>query len=310
MKRIQFYRYGGPDEMRLESYALPAPRKGEIVVRVRAASVNPVDWKIRRGLMKMMTGNKFPRAMGQDFSGIVEAVGPSVTRLKVGDEVFGATPMRTSGSFAETLITQENLAVKKPSSISHEEAATLPVAATTAWIALTIKSHMRSGQTLFINGAYGAVGQAATQIARSLGVSVTGRVGPAVLGEAKALGMEAVLNYSDPLPSGLAGKFDVVLDAHGSLTVAEGNMLVKKGGLILDTNPSTAKMVRLIFSRSRKMVMGKQDAATLQEVADLASQGKLRLTVGRTVKLNDAIELIEALESGSKVKGKGLIAMV
>src|SRR5215471_20480964 len=151
MKRIQFHRYGGPEEMRLEDGQLPALRDDEILVRVKAASINPVDWKIRQGAMKFMTGKKFPRGMGQDFSGVIERVGSGVKRFRVGDEVFGSTPVKTSGSFAETLITQEKLATKKPATLSHAESATLPVAGTTALIALTRKVRLKSGQKVFIN---------------------------------------------------------------------------------------------------------------------------------------------------------------
>src|SRR5580658_10043204 len=117
MKRIQYHRYGGPEEMRLETYELAAPGKDEIAVRVSASSVNPVDWKIRQGAMKFMTGRRFPRAMGMDFSGVVESVGAGVTRFRAGDEVFGTVPMKPSGAFAQRLVTKENLAVKKPASI-------------------------------------------------------------------------------------------------------------------------------------------------------------------------------------------------
>jgi len=133
LKRIQYHRYGGPEEMRLETYDLPGPGGDEILVRVKASSVNPVDWKIRQGAMKLMTGRRFPRAMGTDFSGVVEQVGANVTRFRAGDEVFGTVPVKPSGAFAHALITKEKLAVNKPASISHEAAAALPVVGATAW---------------------------------------------------------------------------------------------------------------------------------------------------------------------------------
>lgn len=309
MKRIQFHRYGGSEEMKLESYDLPPLRPAEILVRVKAASVNPVDWKIRQGAMKFMTGRKFPRGMGQDFSGVIERIGSGVKRFRVGDEVFGSTPVKTSGSFAETLITQEKLATKKPATLSHEEAATLPIAGSTALIALTRKSQLRPGQRVFINGANGAVGRAATQIAKMLGATVTGRVGANSASSAQALGMETVLDYGREIPKSLARQFDVVFDAHGSLSIGEEGMLVKRDGVILDINPSPAKMLRLIFSRSRKFVMGKQDAETLDEVGELASSGKVKVSIGRKVSLDEAISLIRDLEAG-RTKGKGVIVNV
>lgn len=309
MKRIQFHRYGGPEEMRLEEYQLPKPGDDEIRVVVKAASINPVDWKIRQGAMKVMTGRKFPRGMGQDFSGVVEAVGRGVKRFKIGDEVLGSTPVKTSGSFAEALVTKEALAIVKPAALSHEEAATLPVAASTAWIALVQKARLRPGQSVFINGAYGAVGQAATQIAKALGASVTGRVASDSVSAAKSIGVDVVLDYRQPIPGDLSGTFDVVFDTHGSLTVKEGGELAKRGGVILDINPSPSKMLRIMLSRSRKFIMGKQDEATMREVVALVGSGKLKISIGRMVPLEGAIDLIRELEAGGRVKGKGLIVM-
>ena len=306
MKRIQIHRYGGPEEMKLENYELPPLGAEEILVRVRAASVNPVDWNIRQGAMKFMTGKKFPRGMGQDFSGVIERVGSGVKRFRAGDEVFGSTPFKTSGSFAEALITQEKLVSRKPAALSHEEAATLPIAGSTALIALTRKAHLKSGQHIFINGAHGAVGQAATQIAKMLGASVTGRVGTHSMSDAKALGMDMVLDYTQAIPRNLAGKFDVVFDTHGSLTIGEEGMLAKRGGVILDINPSPGKMFRVVFSPSRKFVMGKQEAATLEEVGELARKGTVKISIGRRVGLADAIGLINDLEAG-RAKSKGII---
>jgi NADPH:quinone reductase-like Zn-dependent oxidoreductase len=223
--------------------------------------------------------------------------------------VFGSTPVKTSGSFAETVITQEKLAAKKPAALSHEEAATLPIAGSTALIALARKAKLKSGQKVFINGAYGAVGQAATQIAKMLGASVTGRVGAGSIADAKALGMDMVLDYKHGIPKDLAAKFDVVFDAHGGLSIGEEGMLAKRGGVILDINPSPSKMLRLVFSPSRKFVMGKQDAATLAEVGDLASKGKLKIAIEHKVRLDEGINLIKDLEAG-RAKGKGLIVNV
>jgi NADPH:quinone reductase-like Zn-dependent oxidoreductase len=164
MKRIQYHRYGGPEEMVLETYELRAPGSDEIVVLVKASSVNPADWKMRQGAMKFMTGRRLPRAMGTDFSGVVESVGADVTRFRAGDEVFGTVPLKPFGAFAEKLITKEKLTVKKPASISHEEAATLPTVGVTAWRAMVQKGRLKTEQTVFVNGAYGGVGQAAVHI--------------------------------------------------------------------------------------------------------------------------------------------------
>lgn len=309
MKRIQFHRYGGPEEMRLEDYTPPNLADDEILVRTKAASINPIDWKIRNGTMKIVTGRKFPRGMGQDFSGVVETVGSKVTRFRIGDAVLGSTPVKTSGAFADVLITKEALAVAKPEALSYEEAATLPVVACTGWTALVQKAGLKPGQSLFINGAYGAVGQAATQIAKAIGASVTARVAADSMAAARGIGADVVLDYRQPIPQSLSGCFDVVFDTHGSLTIDEGRKLAKSGGAILDINPSPSKMLRIFLSPVRKFVMAKQDEATMRAVLALASEGRLTISVGRKVPLNEGIDLIRALEAGERLSGKGLITM-
>ncbi|AXL53689.1 hypothetical protein DSC91_007244 [Paraburkholderia caffeinilytica] len=309
MKRIQYHRYGGPEEMQLETYELPAPASDEILVRVKASSVNPADWKIRQGAMKFMTGRRLPRAMGTDFSGVVESVGGGVTRFRAGDEVFGTVPVKPSGAFAEKLITKEKLAVKKPTSLTHEEAATLPAVGVTAWRALVQKGRLKAGQAVFVNGAYGGVGQAAVRIAKAFGASVTGRVGPGALADAKTLGIDSVLDYTLEIPVDLTRKFDIVFDCNGSLSPGEGDALIKRRGVVVDTNPSFYKLMRSLFSLRHKFVFGSPDTEILQKIADLAGGGKLKISIGRTEKLDDAIALISDLESGRRTKGKAIIVM-
>jgi NADPH:quinone reductase-like Zn-dependent oxidoreductase len=309
MRRIQYHRYGGPEEMHLETYELPAPGRDEIVVRVKAASINPFDWKVRQGTMKFMTGRRMPRAMGSDFSGVVESVGRKVTHFRVGDEVLGTAPLKPSGAFAETLITKEKLAVKKPATLSHEEAAILPAIGVTAWRALVLKGHLKPGQTVFINGAYGGVGQAAVYIAKALGASVAGRVGPSALTDAKAIGIDPVLDYTKNIPDGLEKKFDIVFDCNGSLTPRQGDRLAKRDGIIIDINPTTYKFLRSLFSKRHKFVFGSPSAEILQKIVGLASAGNFRISIGRTVPLEEGIPLIGDLEAGRRTKGKAVILM-
>jgi NADPH:quinone reductase-like Zn-dependent oxidoreductase len=168
VQRIQYDRYGGSEVMRLETYELPAPGKGEIAVRVKAASINPLDWKLRQGFMELMMGRRFPRAMGMDFAGVVEAVGAGVTGFAHGDEVLGQVPMTKPGFFAETAITTSNLVIKKPASLSFPAAAALPTVGVTAWRALIDGGKLKTGQSVFINGAAGGVGQAAIAVAKTV----------------------------------------------------------------------------------------------------------------------------------------------
>ncbi len=307
MKRIQYHRYGGPEEARLEDFELAKPATSQIAVRVKAASVNPVDWKIRSGALRFITGRRFPRAMGTDFSGIVEAVGPSVTRLKLGDEVLGTTPVKAGGSFAEHLLTDEKLVVVKPVALSFEQAAALPVVGVTAWLGLVDEAHLRTGQSVFVHGCLGGVGRAAVQIAQMLGAQVAGSCRAAAMEEARALGVSPVVDYQRLDLDSLEHRFDVVFDTAGTLSLKEGRALLRGAGVVLDINPKTSKMFAILLSPRRKMVIGKQSPDVLSKVAAAAAAGKLQLSIGRTVPLGMAIPALTELEQKGTPKGKLLI---
>ena len=279
MERLEYDRFGGPELVHLASFTLPEPQANEVVVRVAAASINPLDWKIRNGDMKIFTGSKFPRAMGTDFAGTVEAVGSKVSDLKVGDAVVGTVPMKSSGAFAPRLITTRNLVVKKPDNLSFAEAASLPVAGVTAWLVLVKNAGLARGQKLFINGATGAVGHAAIAIAREIGAEVTGRVGPQSVAQAQSLGLSLALDYTKPLPTTLDGSFDVVFDANGSLSIQEGDRLIKRGGKVFDIAPTKWKFLKAPVSPSRNIDFEKVNAHNLRAVVDIAAAGKFAIPV-------------------------------
>jgi NADPH:quinone reductase-like Zn-dependent oxidoreductase len=307
MERLQYDQYGGPEVMHLAAFTLRPPGADEVLVQVAAASINPVDWKARNGDLKMLVGSKFPRAMGTDFAGTVEAVGSEVSRFKPGDAVIGAVSMKASGAFAPKVITSQKLVVKKPDNLSFEQAAALPIAGVTAWCALVKKARLARGQKVFINGAMGAVGQAAVAIAREMGAEVVGRVGPKSIAQAQSIGLTNPLDYTKPLPDNLNGLFDVVFDCNGSLTPAEEGRLKKKGGKIYDIAPSTAKFLRTLLSRSRKIVFADLKAENLQPVVNLAAAGKMTIPVVKTCSLGDAPEVLAALERGQRLNGKAVI---
>ena len=307
MKRLQYDKYGGPEVVRLSSFTLPPPGADEVVVQVAAASINPMDWKIRSGAFKIMTGSRFPRAIGADFAGTVEAVGSKVSRFKPGDAVVGAVSIKASGAFAPKLITSQKLVVKKPDNLSFEQAATLPIAGVTAWCALVRKAQLTRGQKVFINGAMGAVGQAAIAIAREIGAEVVGRVGPKSITQAQSMGLANTLDYTKPLPDDLNGIFDVVFDCHGSLTPAEEGRLQKKGGKIYDIAPTASKFIRSLLSPSRKIIFADLKAENLQSVIDLAMAGKLVLPIVKICSLADAPEVLASLERGQRLNGKAVI---
>ncbi|MFG1464501.1 NADP-dependent oxidoreductase [Xanthobacter sp. DSM 24535] len=296
--------------MRLESHVLPLPGRGEMRVRVHAASVNEIDWKIRQGYLKLITGWRFPRGMGMDFAGTVEQVGAGVSGFAIGDAVMGMAPLRSPGAFSEAMIARESQTLLKPASLSFEDAAALPTVGVTAWRGLIGYADIRPGLSVFINGAMGGVGQAAAQIASAKGASViAGRVGPDDIDAAVAAGIDPAISYKAPIPRELHHRFDIVFDCHGSLTPAEGDLLARPRGVILDVNPSWHKRLLAIASRRRNMVFGSLKAKDIQHAVDLAATGRLRIPIGRTIPLGETIARIAAMEAGKGGKGKTVIVM-
>jgi NADPH:quinone reductase-like Zn-dependent oxidoreductase len=306
MKRIQYHEYGGPELMRLEEFEPSAPGKGHVLVRVVAASANPMDWKIRNGALKMMTGRRFPRGLGHDFAGIVEGVGEGVTRFHVGDAVLGAMSLKDSGAFAEIVVADEKQIVAKPAELSYEEAAALPTVGVTALQAVIDKGGLRVGQSIFINGCLGGVGRAATQIARMHGASVGGSCRATAKRDAKALGIAPVVDF-DFDPTTLKGKFDLVFDTAGTMPFKAARTLIKPGGRIVDINMTPAKMPRVVFSRAFQAVIAKYTPESLEEVSQAAAQGKLGLPVARAVPLTQAIDALTELERERTPKGGKLV---
>jgi NADPH:quinone reductase-like Zn-dependent oxidoreductase len=308
-ERIQYNSYGGPDVMRVEDFELFAPGYGEVAVRVKFAAINPIDWKLRGGQMKIVTGRVFPRAMGMDFSGIVTAVGASVTRLKAGDAVFGLARFKESGALGQAVVTKETFLAKKPDSVSFEDAACLGTPGVTAWNGLIDKAKLHADQHVFINGCAGAVGEAAVQIARLFGAIVSGSCSARDMERAKSLGVQTVYDYRTMDLSTIAARFDVVYDTAATMTMSAGMAMLRQSGVFLDLNPGPGKFIRAVFDRRLKPIIGSPRAEILEKLADAARENKFKIPIGEVVSLNAAIQLITELEKGRKLGGKGIVAM-
>lgn len=304
MKRIQYHHYGGPEQLQLEEAKEPDPSRGQIRVRVMAAAANAMDWKIRRGEMKMLSGFRFPRGLGHDFAGVVDAVGPGVERLKVGDEVLGASPISKAGAFAEFLVADEKNAAVKPPSISFEQAAALTIVSVTAWNGLVAKAKLRAGQSVFITGCLGGVGRSAVQIARMLGADVAGSCSASGREEALALGVGEVVDYRAFDVAPYRHRFDVVFDTAGTLSLSQCGAMLKPHGKSLHIVPTPAKMIGCLLPSRHHLVFGHPTPECLAGITEAAERGKLVPAIGRTVPLSEAISAIVELEKTGLPKGK------
>ncbi len=306
MKRIQYHQYGGPEVMRFEDFEPARPGVGEVSVRVRAAAANPYDWKVRNGEMKIMTGSTFPRGLGYDFAGVVEEIGDGVTRLGVGDGVFGAAQIKASGAFAEMVVADEKGIAKKPAGLSFEQAAAIPTIGAAALQALVNKGKLQPGQAVFVHGCLGGVGRAAVQIASTRGASVAGSCRASAIHDARDLGVAPIVEF-DSIPITLKNRFDIVFDTVGTLPRESARMLLKSGGRIVDLVPSAGKFVRSVLPGPYQVLITKHNAKDLDELARACADGTLRLPIAATVPLEDAIAALTELERNHQPRRGKLI---
>jgi NADPH:quinone reductase-like Zn-dependent oxidoreductase len=308
VKRVQYFHFGAPDELRLDDVIAPEAGNGQIRVQVRAAAANPLDWKLRRGEMKLLSGSRFPRGLGHDFAGEVEAVGSGVKRLKVGDEVFGLTSIRQAGAFAEWVVADEKSAWIKPKSISFEQAAALTMVSVTAWNALVAKARLGTGQSVFITGCLGGVGRSAVQIACMRGANIVGSCSASEREEALALGVNDVVDFRAFNVGMYRHRFDVVFDTAGALSLSQCGAMLKRHGMSLHTVPTFTKMVGCLMPSRHHLVFGNPSPQCMAGIAGAFERGQLVAAIGRIVSLSEAIPAIVELERTGLPNGKLVIA--
>lgn len=294
--------------MRLEDFEPRPLGPDDVLVRVRAAAVNPMDIGLRNGKMKMVTGRRFPRGLGHDFAGIVEAVGKNVTRLRVGDEVLGAASIKEAGAFADVVVADQVSVAKKPAELSFEAAAALPIAAGTAYQALFKIARLQPGESVFVHACLGAVGRSAVQLASANGATVAGSCRSGSEAEARDLGVDPIVDF-DFDPTALRRRFNVVLDSAGKLPSKKARAILTPKGRIVSVMPSPANMVRSALPGPFHVVIGKEDIADLEALTRIAAEGHLRLPIAQAVPLSQAIPALTELEKNGTAKRGKLIVL-
>jgi NADPH:quinone reductase-like Zn-dependent oxidoreductase len=301
MHAISIPDYGGPEALELKSVARPEPKAGEVLVRIMAAGVNPIDWKLRAGYLKAFMPLTFPWTPGIDAAGIVESVGAGVSAFKPGQAVFGLF----TGAYAEYALAPAGDLILKPERLSFEEAATIPVPALTAWKALIEDGRVSAGQRVLILGAAGGVGIFAVQLARWKGadVIVTGSQDNADF--LRSLGAETVIDYRSRAFEQELRDIDLVLDTVGGETLDRAYTVVMRGGLLL-TIAGQVSQEKAQAQGIRAQVTGRGPADRLKQLVELIELGKLKLRVGVTFPLAEARK---AHELGQTGHGKGRIVL-
>ena len=320
MKAIVYRCYGPPDVLALEDVDRPAVADDEVLVRVLAASANPLDWHYMRGtpyIMRMDAGVGAPKVarLGVDFAGTVEAVGRNVTRFRPGDEVFGAR----QGAFAEYVAVRESRSlVPKPANVTFEQAASVPIAAVTALQALRDKGGIQPGHSVLINGASGGVGTFAVQIAKSFGATVTGVCSTRNLELVRSIGADRVIDYTREDFTAGGERYNLILDMVGNhsllrlrdVLTPDGTLVIvggKEGNWISPMDrPIKAMLLSPFVTQEMVMLLAQLNQADLAFLANLMQTGKLTPVIDRRYPLSETAEAIRYLEDGH-ARGKVVI---
>ena len=322
MKAIVYCDYGSPDILKLEDVEKPTAGDDQVLVRVRAASVNPLDWHVMRGTPRfgrIEMGLRKPKEtrLGVDFAGTVEAVGKNVTGFKPGDDVFGAR----TGAFAQYVsVRADRAVVLKPANITFEQAASVPIAAITALQSLRDKAHVQAGQKVLINGASGGVGTFAVQIAKSLGAEVTGVCSTRNVDLVRSIGADKVIDYTKEDFTKSGERYDVFIDNVGNHSLSDcRRVLTLQGKYVMVGGQSgqwispmdralNAVLLSKFVSQEMGMFLAKLKKDDLSTLSDLMQAGKVKPVIDRRYKLSEVPEAIRYLEQGH-ARGKVVIAV-
>jgi len=321
MKAIVYRRYGSPDVLELREVAMPEPKDTDVLVRVGAASVNPLDWHLLRGLpyiVRPTAGWRTPKRNipGVDVAGIVEAVGPNVTELQPGDEVFG----EKSRACAEYVCGPEELFVRKPANLTLEQAAAVPVGAVTALQALRDKGAIQPGQRVLINGASGGVGTFAVQLAKHFGADVTGVCSTANVDLVRSIGADHVIDYTSEDFTRSDPRYDLIVDNVGNRSLRAMRRVLASAGTLVLVGASKGNWVApitRILAASQLSRFGNQKLTgmltdmkreDLVFVKDLIEAGAVTPVIDRTYPLSEVPDAIRYLET-MRARGKVIIAI-
>lgn len=300
MKAVRVRRFGGPEVLTLEDVPRPVPGPGELLVRVRAASVNPVDWKLREGWFGDLP---LPFTPGGDFAGVVEALGPGARSRRPGDEVYGCMPA-SIGADAEFVAAPEDVVAAKPRTLGFARAASVPLVATTAWQALREAGGLKAGETVLILGASGGVGGMAVQLAKLWGARVVGTSSAGNIARVKALGADQVIDYARcPQFEEEVSEVDLCLDLVGGAAQTCAFNAIRRGGrLVSAVHPPDRERLEQRGLTGR-MHVTRPHADYLRAIAELIDSGLLRVSVSRILPLSRAAEA-EELSRRQAVDGK------
>jgi NADPH:quinone reductase-like Zn-dependent oxidoreductase len=330
MKAAVIHRYGGNDVVAVETISDPTLRPRDVLIDVHAASVNPVDFKLRDGKLRLLRKFSFPLVLGFDVSGVVARVGPEVSKFKPGDEVFGSLDGDRPGAFAERAAADESVLARKPATLDHAASAAIPLVGLTSWQALTENAHVAAGSKVLIHAGAGGIGTIAIQLARHLGAHVATTTSTKNIALVMSLGADTVIDYTrQDFAKQLSG-YDVVYETLGGETEIKSFSVLKRGGMLvaIASMPDAAwgranglnpvlvlALAAMTWRRTRaarragarfRFLFRRADGAQLGLLAALADAGKLKPIIDAVYPLDQAKAALAHVEGG-RARGKVII---
>ena len=307
IRKVRIHRFGGPEVLQIDEVEPSAADASQVLVGVKAASINPVDFKIRNGQYPAVKEDRLPYTLGRDVSGIVEKCGAQAAQFKVGDEVFGMVGIG-GGGYAEKVALDQMAITRKPAVLDHVHAAAIPLAGQTAWQGLFRHGQLQAGQSVLIHGGSGGVGHFAVQFAKAKGARVLTTVSSDNVAFARGLGADVVIDYKTQRFEDQAQDLDMVFDLIDGETRERSWRLLKRGGILVSTltEPSQDTAARHGVRALRYTV--EADGSELAEIAELVAAGRVKPHVQRTFPLDEARQALSTVEHGGSV-GKIVLSL-
>jgi NADPH:quinone reductase-like Zn-dependent oxidoreductase len=303
MKAVRIHQYGGRDVLSLDEIPVPDIAPDEVLVRVVAASINPVDWKVRAGYLAQMIPHQLPLTLGWDVSGVVVASGSEVTQWQAGDAVYSRPDLARNGTYAEFVAIRANECARKPRTISHVEAASLPLAGITAWEAMMDTARVRAGQRVLVHAGSGGVGSLAIQLVKAAGATVIATASGRNRALVESLGVDQFVDYTTTKAADAVEPVDAVFDTIGGEVQEASWSLLKPGGIQVSIiSPPDEAKAAAIGVRAGFVFIG-PNAPVLDKLAAMVDGGSLRPIVGAEFALED-IAAAHALSESGRAVGK------
>ncbi len=307
MRAVQIHQYGGSTEMKLEKIAIPEPSEGEVLIKVFAAGVNPIDWKIREGYLAEIIPHTLPLTLGWDFSGEIVSLGENVNKWSIGDAVYARPDFSKNGAYADYIVASEYEIAVKPKTLNWQESAAVPLVTLTAWQALKDIGEVKQGDRILIHAGAGGVGIAAIQLAKQAGAFVYTTSSTKNIAFLEELGADEVIDYMQEDFSTLEN-LDIVFDTMGGEVLKKSWVTLKKGASLISVAEVPDEEMAVKYEVRASFCFVQANSEQLSKISNLIDSGELRVEVDSVYQLEDVVKAHEKSESGH-TRGKIVLQM-